>query len=304
MKNLLAIVSRTIGTSVFIAAILSTVGCQKKSSEEGGGVKKAPHVNLRVEFEDLQKLLGNKKVHILDVRSREDYDNGHIPGAVRVDLAAWHGQALKEDGDGLKDVEAWTGLVRDLGLNDLEGVVVYSDSPTSATRIWWILKYLGAEQAGILDGGWKHWKEKDGKTSTEPAKPGKGNFTVEFEISRLAVMDELKKNIAAKTVQVIDARSDNEYQNGYIPGAIHLEWKELLTEDERFKPDGELQKIFEARGIDESKPSVSYCQTGGRASLNAYALELAGYKNARNYYSSWAQWGDDKSAPRETPKKK
>ena len=54
--------------------------------------------------------------------------------------------------------------------------------------------------------------------------------------------------------------------------------------------------------IDPDNPAITYCKTGGRASLNAYALELAGYKNVRNYYSSWRQWRSDDSAPKETPK--
>ncbi|MCH8829819.1 MAG: hypothetical protein IID45_09605, partial [Planctomycetes bacterium] len=141
-----------------------------------------------------------------------------------------------------------------------------------------------------------------GKTSTEPASPEQGNFEVEFDVNRLSVIGDLKKSVAEKSVQVIDARTADEYQSGCIPDAVHLNWENLVTTDNRFLSDKELKQRFEAAGVDPDKPAITYCQTGGRASLNAYALELAGYKNVRNYYSSWRQWRSDDSAPKETPK--
>jgi thiosulfate/3-mercaptopyruvate sulfurtransferase len=245
----------------------------------------------------------DSKVRILDVRSQKNYDEGHIPGAVRVDVAVWKAQALKDDGKGLGDKAGWQQLARAAGINDLQPIVVYSDSPTDAARIWWTLKYLGTETVGILDGGWTLWKEQAGETSTKTPDVKPGDFTVEFKQDRLAVIDALKKDYKSADVQIVDARSDEEVERGTVPKAVHLEWNRLMNKaDGTLKSEAELKKIFADRDLAPDKRTVTYCQSGGRAALNAYALEVAGFKNVQNYYCSWQQWSRDKKAPVKKPK--
>ena len=113
----------------------------------------------------------------------------------------------------------------------------------------------------------------------------------------------------------MDARSKEEYcgdaetaqRNGMIPGAVHLEWTETLDPKmNRFKSAGELAALLRERGIDVRKPAVTYCQTGGRASVVAFVLELMGGQQVGNYYKSWAEWGNDEKTPvvKPEPKKK
>jgi thiosulfate/3-mercaptopyruvate sulfurtransferase len=78
---------------------------------------------------------------------------------------------------------------------------------------------------------------------------------------------------------------------------VRIEWKELLAADGRFKSVDELRTLFKERGIDEKDTAVTYCQSGGRAALDAFALELAGLPKVKNYYCSWQQWSADESAP-------
>lgn len=274
-------------------------GCKKTPPKETGEVPKAAAtVPLRVTTAELQNLLKDETVRILDVRPKEEYDAGHVPGAVRVELDEWKSAAMKDDGAGLDDKAAWQTLVRSAGISNMTPVVVYSDSPTSAARLWWTLKYVGVESAGILDGGWKAWTAAKGETSTEPAKVAAGDFEVEFDKSRLAVIDELQSEEKAAELQIVDARTDGEFNSGKIGDAVHLEWRNLMTDDGKLKPTDELKKIFAASNLDEGKTAVTYCQSGGRAALNAYALEVAGFKNVKNYYCSWGQWSN------RTPEKK
>ena len=111
----------------------------------------------------------------------------------------------------------------------------------------------------------------------------------------------------------MDARSAKEFcgddvrakRGGAIPGAKHLEWTDLLDpRTGKFKPAPELAKVFADAGIDPSKPTTTYCQSGGRASVLAFGLELMGGKDVRNYYRSWNEWGNDPDTPVATPKKK
>src|SRR5439155_20278066 len=116
-----------------------------------------------------------------------------------------------------------------------------------------------------------------------------------------------------RPVQIIDARSESEYcgeantakRNGAIPGAIHKEWTEVTEKKtQRFKSPEELSKLFEEAGIDLKKSTVTYCQSGGRAAVMAFRLELIGVKSVHNYYRSWSEWGNAEDTPIEKPRRK
>jgi thiosulfate/3-mercaptopyruvate sulfurtransferase len=131
---------------------------------------------------------------------------------------------------------------------------------------------------------------------------------------RLATKDKLLEELkAADRPQLVDARSDDEFcgvadtakRNGAIPGALHLDWADLLdAKTKRYKSAEELSALFKAKGIDPTKPAVTYCQSGGRASVMAFALELMGGRPAANYYRSWSEWGNADDTPVVKPEKK
>jgi thiosulfate/3-mercaptopyruvate sulfurtransferase len=127
----------------------------------------------------------------------------------------------------------------------------------------------------------------------------------------LAEKKDVQAILEDQSSQILDARSDAEYcgstggatRKGHIPGAVALEWSDLLTPDKKFKSADELKKLFAERKVDLDKPAVTYCQSGGRAAVLAFALELMGAKHVRNYYKSWAEWGNAGDTPVELPKK-
>lgn len=303
--------------ALLLFTLLLTAGCGQADSPpanetsetetESPDIKTPPagadQLGMLVSVEQLQELPDRKSVRILDVRPQAEFESGHLPGALPVDVGVWKSMSLKDAGAGLRDQAAWSKTVGDLGIERTTPVVVYSSSPTNAARIWWTLKYVGVKDVGILDGGWEAWKAADGEISTEVAEVEPVEFTPEFQDDRLSMIRDLKKSHTSNDLVVVDARSLGEYQGagdneGRIPGAAHLEWKELLDEDGRFKSKDELKKLFEARGITPEKTAVTHCQSGGRASLNAFALELVGYGKVKNYYCGWSEWGPDKEAPR------
>src|SRR5262249_3577919 len=116
-------------------------------------------------------------------------------------------------------------------------------------------------------------------------------------------------------VVIVDARTKEEYAGeskltkkaGHIPGAVHLEWVELLDpKTGKYLPQTELIKLLKERKIDPDKPAITYCQSGGRAAgsaVAAFGLELAGAKKVRNYYASWGEWGNADDTPVALPKK-
>jgi thiosulfate/3-mercaptopyruvate sulfurtransferase len=269
-----------------------------------------PRADMLVEAADLDKdLAGLKAMHILDARPKAKYAEGHIPGAVWVDAADW-AKAFAER----QDEDPWAVRVAYVGLTANARVLIYDDNQArDAARIWFILHYLGLNDVRLLNGGMAAWKANKGKvTAEDPGVAVPQLVELKIQAARLTTKDELLKLLKDKPPQIIDARSTGEYcgtqetakRNGAIPGAKHLEWSDTIDKKTgRFKSADELTKLFKDAGIDPSKPAITYCQSGGRAAVLAFTLELMGAKDVSNYYRSWAEWGNDPDTLIEKPKK-
>jgi thiosulfate/3-mercaptopyruvate sulfurtransferase len=211
---------------------------------------------MLVEPAQLQKKLADPTLRLLDVRVAEDYDKGHIQGAVRVDVGDW--KTLATASGGLHDTKAWAKKLGVLGITSKSQVVVYGDRLTNSARIWWLLKYVGVENASLLNGSWEAWKASGRPADRLTRKVAATEFTPKFQADRLEEFDTLKRSLKSDTLQVVDTRSDAEFEGGRIPGAAHLEWKELVAEDGRFKTKSQLQELFRKQGITPAVTAVCY----------------------------------------------
>jgi thiosulfate/3-mercaptopyruvate sulfurtransferase len=192
---------------------------------------------------------------------------------------------------------------------------VYGDDLRETARVWWTLRYWGIPDVRILNGGFTGWRVAGGKVTRSYDK---GDFLgkkpkLSARADRLVTKDQLLEALKKNRFLIADARSANEYcgkakkakKNGAIPGAKHLEWSDLIDKKtQRFKSPAELARLMKRAGIDLKKSTVTYCQSGGRASVLAFALELMGAKDVRNYYRSWAEWGNAEDTPVEKAKGK
>ncbi|HEV3083576.1 MAG TPA: sulfurtransferase [Gemmataceae bacterium] len=263
-----------------------------------------PKASLLIEARELAKPETRASHRVLDTRSKVKYEAGHVPGAARVDAAAWS-KAFTTDLD--LDLNRWSRRIGDLGIDADTPVVVYGDSDTpDAARTWWLLRYWGVKNVRLLNGGWQAWKADVGEISKEEPQFSSRRPQLQPQKSRLTTMDQLLQSLPGSSVQIIDARSQGEYcgvektaqRNGAIPGAVHLEWKEVLDpHTRRFKSADQLTQLFQEKKIDLKRPSVTHCQSGGRAAVMAFALELMGAKDVSNYYKSWAEWGNAENTP-------
>lgn len=238
------------------------------------------------------------------MRKKEAFDQERIPGVRWVDHETWK-SAL---GDAT-DVKGWSKRIGDLGIAMDSKVVVYDDaSDKDAARIWWLLRYWGANDVRLLNGGWKLWQAEGYPVeTTEPATVQAVEFTATPQTSRLVTKDQVLASLRDHSLQIVDARSEDEFcgvelrknkRGGAIPGAKHLEWKDLIDSDTgRFKSADQLRKEFNRAGIDLGKPTASHCQSGSRASVMAFGLELMGAKDPRNYYRGWSEWGNSDDVP-------
>jgi len=226
------------------------------AAERGKTTEPKRDSQMLVEPAQLQKMLNDRNLRILDVRSMEEYSKAHILGAVRVDVGDWKSLATADDG--LHDVKGWAVKLGSLGITSKSHVVVYGGRLTDTARIWWLLKYVGVENASLLNGSWESWPKSNRPAETSPPKIAATEFKPEFQADRLEVIDTLKKLLKSDKLKVVDARSDSEFAGGRIPGSAHLEWKELLAKDGRFKTKSQLRELFRKQGIKPSQTAVCY----------------------------------------------
>ena len=268
------------------------------------GADTYPRQDLLVEPGQLAQLDIAKPFIILDARARAAYQQEHIPAARWVDHDTW----AKAFGDG-QDADGWSKRIGEIGIGADSSVVIYDGKGMKdAARIWWILRYWGVHDVRLLNGGWKSWAAEQLPTTNEAPTAIE---TTEFKASacseRLANKQQMLDLLHDKGVQIIDARSEKEFcgtdaQNnkraGSMPGAKHLEWSDLIDPNtDRFKSPDELRSLFQKAQIDIARPAACHCQSGGRASVMAFGLELMGAKDVRNYYRGWSEWGNATDTP-------
>jgi len=264
------------------------------------GAADYPNELLLVEPAELAKA---KSFIVLDARAKAKYEAGHIPGSIWVDHAAW-AKAF----DAGENANAWSKRIGELGIATDAKVVVLDDNSTKdAARIWWILKYWGVADARLVNGGWKGWLAGKQTVTDATATLAPAKFNAVSQADRLATKEQLLKAIDGGKLQIVDARSEKEFcgtekmnnkKAGAMPGAKQLEWTDLLdSKTQRFKPADDLKKLFADAGIALDKPTATHCQSGGRASVMAFGMELMGAKDVRNYYKSWGEWGNADDTP-------
>jgi thiosulfate/3-mercaptopyruvate sulfurtransferase len=253
-------------------------------------------------------------VVLIDTRPPADFWNGHLPGARHFDPFPFHHSDTGESG--LREFRGqleW--IFSALGLTGDETVVCYEDtSGMRATRVAWMLLYMGHPRVRVLDGGLKAAQNLPNDlplvTTVTPFAPA--NFKGNPSESEFASFTFIRERIGAPGVQIFDVRTDGEYfgerlrarHAGAIPGAIHRDWVHNLASDGRFKPADQLRREFESLGLRPENEIIPYCQ-GGYRSANAYiALRLAGYTRVRNYLGSWGEWGNHDDLPIDHPRRK
>lgn len=274
--------------------------------------------NPLISAQDLaRKLAANEtdNLVLLDTRPKEAIEAGHIRRAISADLSSWAAASIDED-----QTLKWSERLGALGIDADTTVVVVDETVTApVARAWWLLRHWGVEKAFVLDGGMKAWKAEVGESEIEKgetASPIAKEFKAKEDRSGLATRQDTLAAIRSKDVQILDVRSYGEFcgadilknkRSGAIPGAVNLEWKQFVhAETGKLKSDKEIQSLLKDVGIDPSKPILTHCQSGGRASVAILALELIGAKQPRNYYAGWADWNAAEDTPveqREAPKK-
>ncbi|MBD3785721.1 MAG: 3-mercaptopyruvate sulfurtransferase [Sphingomonadales bacterium] len=251
---------------------------------------------------DLRILDGSWFLPTMNRDGRAGYDAAHIPGArfFDIDEIADTRSALPHMAP---PVEKFISRMRAMGVGDGHQVVVYDQAGVfSAPRVWWTFRLMGKMDIAVLDGGLPKWMAEGRPTEDLPPIMRDRHITVQRQANLIKDVTQVAHASKLGDHEIIDARPHGRFigaepeprpglRQGHIPGARNLPWTELVTAEGTMKSPEALRALFEAAGVDLTKPAICTCGSGVSAAMLALALELIGHRNHAVYDGAWAEWG-------------
>ena len=243
---------------------------------------------------------------ISNVSGRPDYELGHIPNAGFAELK---GELCKTTGPvefDLLSPEQFCEVMGRLGVGDDSRVVLYDTSYTGwAARVWWMLRWVGFDQAAILDGGLAAWTSSGNQLSLDPVSRPARKLTPKPRPELIADHDEVLAAIGDDAVVLIDTLPEAFYRGemsiypraGHITGAVNIDGLGLLDNRGYLLPQQELEAMHE---LDRNARIITYCGGGIVASTDAFVLTRLGFSNVAVYIASLEEWTTDPANPMET----
>lgn len=243
------------------------------------------------------------------------YAAGHVPGALYAHLDHDLSGPITPDSGRhpLPAAERLAATFSGWGIDAQTQVVAYDQgNGAHASRLWWLLRWLGHRQVAVLNGGFAAWQQSGLPTETAMVKKASKVFTPRPEsvpvvstadIERLVATGELT---AGRSV-LVDARAADRFAGenetidpvaGHIPGARNHGFLRNVDRNGRFLPVSELQERWRATlGDAQAAQIIAMCGSGVTACHNLLALEVAGLPGARLYAGSWSEWIRDRARP-------
>ncbi len=234
--------------------------------------------------------------------ARAEYEAAHIPGARFFDI--------DEISDHRSDLphmapppEKFMSRVRALGVGDGHQIVVYDTAGLfSAARVWWLFRLMGKTDVAVLDGGFPKWQAEGREIEDMPPVIRDRHITVTRQNHLVRDVTQVARAAKLRDHEIIDARAAARFRgeapeprpglrSGHIPGARSLPFGEVLNPDGTMKDADSLRRVFEAAGVDLSKPAITTCGSGVTAAVLSLALERIGKTDHAVYDGSWSEWG-------------
>jgi thiosulfate/3-mercaptopyruvate sulfurtransferase len=243
---------------------------------------------------------------------RQNYATSHIPGAGYAHLNDDLSGPIRIGFTGrhpLPTPAAAAAIFGRLGIGPETQVIAYDDAGGAlpASRLWWMLRWLGHDNVAVLDGGWQRWRAEGYPVTAEirpqPALP----FTPRPRVAWVVNAEEIESIRKNSGWKLLDARSAERFRGenetlhpvaGHIPGAISAPYTENLTPEGRMKSPEALRARFSALlGETPIERTVLSCGSGVTACHNLLALAIARFGDGKLYPGSWSEWITDPKRP-------
>ncbi len=279
-------------------------------SKAGSGNYAHPEVLVSTEWVDAHPQGSNIRIFEVD----EDvllYDQGHVPGALKLD---WLTELQRLDVRDFIGPEGFASLMADKGVSNDTTVVLYGDkSNWWAAYAFWFFKYNGHADVRLMNGGRQKWVAEGRALETTVPTVAKGEYEVKYRDATIrAFAPEVIQHllsVAQGKGALVDVRSEAEYtgeklhmpdypqegaqRGGHIPGATNVPWSKAANADGTFKSVAELAAVYGEAGVGRHQDIVTYCRIAERSSHTWFVLRyLLGYPRVRNYDGSWTEWGN------------
>ncbi len=252
-------------------------------------------------------------VVLVDVRDGWEYDGiGHLPGAVsipfdsfRAEEHAAEAEEGTEEGDGkgaendggegmLPGEDVFADLLSEAGISRNDDLVAYDDHHgVFAARFLVTAELYGHpfEKLHLLDGDFSAW-QRERETNSDAVDRERTDYVIEPpEETPLVDADAVADAIDDEETVIVDTREDWEYEEGHIPGAVRLDWRELVDDETRgLKPTDQIEDILAERGVTRDRRILLYCNTARRISHTYVVLRHLGYEDLAFYEGSLTEW--------------
>ena len=308
MKNL----KKYLLTIMMISAFIFSCASEENSLNNEISERGYDDSSRLVSTEWLENELNNENVIIIDVRKKEQYDAGHIPGAYHMTP----GEVFQQEINGVKGMLPPASHIEKnlsiVGATPESTIVLYDgNSNLWSSRGLWALDVYGHENTKLLDGVWGKWESEGKKISTSVPEEKSSNYKFKSSPNNsiIAGIDEIIESIEDPSKIVCDTRSPEEYsgkdvraeRGGHIPNSKNVNWVMGVNDGGEFKSADELKELYDGAGITDGETIYTLCQTAVRATHTWFILtDLLGEANVKVYDGSWTEWGNDSSLPIET----
>lgn len=248
--------------------------------------------NNVVEPTEVKEAMNNSDVIVIDARSQEDYEKGHLEGAICLNTDSL---TVSEPIKGmLAPKEQVEKVLSEKGISNDSTLYIYDNSGgVYSGRVWWVLKVYGHDNVKVINNGQRGLELAKLPMSLEVPELSPTEYVAkEANSDMIATMDYVKtvaENEDSKE-KIIDVRSKAEYEEGAIPNAVLYPHTKNLYTDGTFKSARDTFLFYKDLGLDKDDTIILYCKSSFRATQTALLLDEAGFKNVKVYDGAWLEW--------------
>ena len=271
-----------------------------------------------ISTDELADRLSDPSLALFDIRhdlmqperwGADEYQKAHIPGATFLHIDS-DLSGPKNGVNGrhpLPTPETAAALFSRVGIDSTKQVVAYDQNTgVFASRLWWMLRWLGHESVAVLDGGFAKWSREGRAVTSESSEPSAATFVVK-NVSPTVNSVGVESSISRHTLLLVDGRAPERFRGevepmdpvaGHIPGAVNRPASLNVTANGVFKPASALRTEYQALlGGRPHSDVVHYCGSGVTACHNVLAMQIAGLPSTRLYPGSWSEWISNPDRP-------